>query len=213
MEKKRYYAIAAFVYLAIMILTWYLNDQTIGVATKISGLIVPILAFLGKVVASEDGEDDDDTTESDGDRQIMTFEERKEQAKKKLESYYTLRESSTGEIKVCSNKKEIKGLDRSAMMWVFEKWALADTNPDYSKILTVEELRQETELKGRAVQVFLGKMEHFLIRHYPEDPEDRYEETDGELVGMDEENMEFELNEDNLEEITDYIIAKRDSPN
>lgn len=209
---KRSYILAAIIYVTIVSLAWYIYGQTAGVATAAASLIVPLLTLILGGIEGDD-RDADGNDEGDSDTVVTTFEDRKRRAKERLDPHFTLRESAAGDVELYLDTEQIRGADRAAMLWVFGKWALADTNPRHSKTLTVEELRSGTDLKGGAVGVFLSKMEHFLIRDYPEDPEERHEVIDGELVRMDEAEMEFELNENYLEEIVDYILGERNAPN
>ena len=209
---KRSYILAAIIYATIVSLAWYIYGQTAGVATAAASLIVPLLTLiLGGIEG--DGRDRDGNDNGDSDTVVTTFDDRKRRAKERLDSHFILRESAEGDVELYLDREQIRGADRAAMMWVFGKWALADTNTRHSKTLTVEELRSGTDLKGGAVRVFLSKMEHFLIRHYPDDSEERHEVIDGKLVRMDEAEMEFELNENYLEEIVDYILGESGAPN
>lgn len=209
---KRSYILAAIIYVTIVSLAWYMYGQTAGVATAAASLIVPVLTLILGGIEGDD-RDTDGNDEGDSDTVVTTFEDRKRRAKERLDPHFTLRESATGDVELYLDTEQIRGSDRAAMLWVFGKWALADTNLRHNKTLTVEELRSGTDLTGGAVGVFLSKMEHFLVRDYPEDPEERHEVIDGELVRMDEAEMEFELNEDYLEEIVDYILGERNAPN
>ena len=209
---KHSYILAAIFYIVIVPLAWYIFGQTVGVATAAASLIVPLITLILGAIEGEDT-DGDGNEDDDSDPVVTSFEDRKRRAKERLDSHFTLRESATGDVELYLNTEQLRGADRAAMMWVFARWALADTSSRHSKTLTVEELRSGTELKGGAVGVFLSKMEHFLFRYYPEDPEDRHEVIEGELVRMDEAEMEFELNEDYLEEIADYILGERPAPN
>jgi hypothetical protein len=213
---KSSYIVAAAIYVLVVVAVWY----RYGVAEAVvpaSTIIFPVLLFLANAYdnrnINNNVNSDDEGQTSNFESVIETFDERKERAIERLEPHFILRETTAGDIELSTDTEEIRGADRAAMMWVFARWALAETNPEYEKVLTVEELRHNTGLKGGAVRVFLNKMEHFLVRHYPEDPEDRHEMIDGELVRMDEAEMEFELNEEHLEDIADYILGERDAPN
>lgn len=48
-------------------------------------------------------------------------------------------------------------------------------------------------------------MAHFIVQYYPEDLMEQQK--------MDEKDMEFELNENYLEEIVDCILRERKAPN
>jgi hypothetical protein len=91
------------------------------------------------------------------------------------------------------------------MLYVFLQWAKSEADPQRSPIVTKYEIRENTAQKGRSVGVFLNKMDHFIERHYPDDVMEQRE--------MEEEDMKFELNEDYLEEIVDYILGERRAPN
>lgn len=110
-----------------------------------------------------------------------------------------------GKVESHLYNKDIKGADRKAMLYVFGQWAEAEINSQLTSIVNKHELRENTSLKGRSVGVFLDKMTHFIVQYYPEDLMEQQK--------MDEKDMEFELNENYLEEIVDYILGERKAPN
>jgi len=215
MEFKKEYLLAIPIYIVIILIGVYFFGAQGG---AVAGIAAPAIGYLVNAIQFEDDTNDgvmteETDTETSNHSLVEPLQERKDRAKSRLSEHITLRENSQGEIELYLNTEDIRGADRGAMLYVFGRWAKADEHPESSSVITVQELRQETNLSEGAVGVFLSKMEHFIQRHYPEDPEERREIVDGELVHMDEAEMEFELNEDYFEEIVDYILGERRAPN
>jgi len=185
----------------------------------IAGVVAPALTFLVNAInveeedATEEVNNEKFSPSSTNETFVKTFPERKASAKSELSDYIELREFNNGDIELQIHAEDIRGVDREAMLYVFGQWAKADEDSESSPVVTKHEIRQNTELKGGAVGVFLTKMDCFIERHYPKDPEERMDFVDGEIVRMPEEEMRFELNEEHLEEIVDYILGDRGAPN
>ena len=153
-------------------------------------------------------------SESDSGTLIDPFEARKERAIGKLEERISLSENYQGDISLRVDSNGITNYDRKAMLYVFAKWAASEESPQFDSVITKAELREETELSGGAVTVFLSSMGKFLKRNYPDDADGGYVTNDGAIIEeLDEEEMEIKMNVDELEEIVEYILGNRSAPN
>jgi hypothetical protein len=208
MKLNRLYVVALLIYILAIVLGVGLFGFRGGVVAGIMGpavgLLVKIFDINNGTDSSNNSNSNDVNAESNHRTLVETHEERTERAKLRLSDRISLQENHSEEIELRINTEEIRNMDRMAMLHVFGAWAAFDENGRPTPRLTVHEIRQETELTGGAVGVFLGKMGPFIIRHYPEDPMDR--------SGMDEDEMEFEMNENMLEDIVDYILGERHAP-
>lgn len=208
MQFKPQYLIALLVYVIVILLSYHYVGIGIAGLAAVAGIVAPGIGLLLNAVDStgkEQRTDEQPQPQHEQQPFVETLEQRKERAKSRLEDHLTLRENTRGEIEVHLDKEGIKGADREAMLYVFGQWAKAEAEPQQSPIVNKYEIRENTAHKGMAVGVFLNKMAHYIERHYPDDTQEQRE--------MDEKDMEFELNEDYLEEITDYILGETRAPN
>jgi hypothetical protein len=146
--------------------------------------------------------------QTDGDL-VDSFETRKRQAKEKLDGRVRLKKNSRGEVELSVDTGEIRNLDRRLMLHVFGAWRAYEDGDRQSPKMNKGELKEWVDCSSAEADVFLSKMknetEDFLVRHYPENSLERTE--------LEENEIEFEMNVDEIEEIIKYIQGERRAPN
>lgn len=204
MEYNSVYLVGFVLYVAIILLSYHIFGLSEAALVGIAGVAAPAIGLLvnGISLSPESSETDRQSKQHPF---LEVSEERKNQSVKRLSDNLKFQENEVGKVESHLYNKDIKGADRKAMLYVFGQWAEAEINSQPTSIVNKHELRENTSLKGRSVGVFLDKMAHFIVQYYPEDLMEQQK--------MDEKDMEFELNENYLEEIVDYILGERKAPN
>jgi len=132
-------------------------------------------------------------------RAIRTNVKKKARDKSELSDYIILQENRENKPELRIRSESIDGSDRRAILYVFGIWAAFDEGIRPILISDKQEIKEETELSGAVVNVFLSKMGPSIKEHDPNRSGDPAIINERKAYSRRRvEGMEFETNEGEL---------------
>lgn len=196
------------------------TNEFLKVVLKLVGVIFGGLTFLGTLLTIQDwwekrGLELPPTTDNDSEQDglstpargfVESDEQRMKRAMDELEGWFIIREE--GEIILQPEPDQISA-DRRGILYVFAARVAYDAGERESPKVSKKEVRDEVDFSSASAGVFIDKMfnedEYFISLDFdPEDAETVYE--------IDDEEMTFELNIQEVSEVVEYIKGERHAP-